>query len=149
MCAHERLHDLRAVNNAFNDQFVIRTLQEVVSLARQKSVELGRTVGVYPETKHSTYSNAHAEANGPLRMDDRLVQVLHANYGNSTDATIYVQSFELSNLQYLNTKTRMRIAWNWRCTARPCRVVAAAAAARQVLPKRHIHRPIIDDLMDR
>lgn len=107
--AQERLRDLRTANNAFNDQLVIPTLQEVVSLARQRSVELGRTIGVYPETKHPSYFRAHAEAYGLLRMEDRLVQVLHANYGDSANAPVYIQSFEVSNLQYLNTKTQMRI----------------------------------------
>lgn len=108
--AQERLRDLRTANNAFNDQFVIPTLQEVVDLAKQKSVELGRPIGVYPETKHPTYFKAHAEANNLLRMEDKLVQVLHANYINSASAPVYIQSFEVSNLQYLNTQTQMKIA---------------------------------------
>jgi glycerophosphoryl diester phosphodiesterase len=117
--AQERLRDLRTANNAFNDQFVIPTLQEVVSLARQKSVELGRTIGVYPETKHPTYFMAHAGANGLPRMEDTLVQVLHANYGNSADAPVYIQSFEVSNLQYLNTKTQLRIVQLLNATGQP------------------------------
>jgi glycerophosphoryl diester phosphodiesterase len=107
--AQERLRDLRTANNAFNDRFVIPTLQEVISLARQKSAELGRTIGVYPETKHPSYFKAHAEANDLPRMEDRLVQVLHANYGDSASAPVYIQSFEVSNLQYLNTRTTMRL----------------------------------------
>jgi glycerophosphoryl diester phosphodiesterase len=107
--AQERLRDLRTASNAFNDQFVIPTLQEVVSLARQKSVELGRTIGVYPETKHPTYFKAHTRAHGLPRMEDRLVEVLHASYGDSAAAPVYIQSFEVSNLQYLNTRTTMRL----------------------------------------
>jgi glycerophosphoryl diester phosphodiesterase len=117
--AQERLRDLRTANNAFNDQFVIPTLQEVVSLAKQRSLELGRTIGVYPETKHPSYFKAHAEANGLLRMEDRLVQVLHANYGNSTNAPVYIQSFEVSNLQYLNTKTQIRIVQLLNASGKP------------------------------
>lgn len=107
--AQERLRDLRTANSAFNDRFVIPTLQEVVALARQRSTELGRTIGVYPETKHPTYFKAHADANGLPRMEDRLVEVLHASYGDSADAPVYIQSFEVSNLQYLNTRTQMRL----------------------------------------
>jgi len=117
--AQERLRDLRVANNVFNDRFVIPTLQEVVALAKQKSVELGRTIGVYPETKHPSYFKAHAEANGLLRMEDRLVQVLHASYGNSADAPVYIQSFEVSNLQYLNTKTHIRIAQLLNASGKP------------------------------
>jgi glycerophosphoryl diester phosphodiesterase len=107
--AQERLRDLRTANNAYNNQFVIPTLQEVVSLAKQKSTELGRTIGVYPETKHPSYFKAFADANGLPRMEDKLVQVLHASYGNTAGAPVYIQSFEVSNLQYLNTQTQMKI----------------------------------------
>jgi glycerophosphoryl diester phosphodiesterase len=117
--AQERLRDLRTANNAFNDQFVIPTLQEVVSLARRKSVELGRTIGVYPETKHPTYFKAHASAHGLPRMEDRLVEVLHANYGDSAAAPVYIQSFEVSNLQYLNTRTTMRLVQLLGATGQP------------------------------
>lgn len=117
--AQERLRDLRTANNAFNDQFVVPTLQEVVSLARQRSVELGRTIGVYPETKHPSHFKAHAEANDLPRMEDKLVQVLHSNYGNSASAPVYIQSFEVSNLQYLNTKTQMRIVQLLNASGKP------------------------------
>jgi len=108
--AQERLRDLRTANNAFNDQFVIPTLQEVVQLARDQSVAHGRTIGVYPETKHPSYFKAFTDANGLPRMEDKLVQVLHANYVNGTSAPVYIQSFEVSNLQYLNTRTQIKIA---------------------------------------
>ena len=108
--AQERLRDLRTGNNAYNNQFVIPTLQEVIDLAKAKSVETGRTIGVYPETKHPTYFAAHASANGLMSMEDRLVQILHANYGNSASAPVFIQSFEVGNLQYLNGQTDIRIA---------------------------------------
>ncbi len=108
--AQERLRDLRTANNAYNDQYVIPTLQEVIDLAKQKSVETGRTIGIYPETKHPTFFRAHTEANSLTRMEDALVQILHANYGNTAAAPVYIQSFEVSNLQYLNTQTNIQIA---------------------------------------
>jgi glycerophosphoryl diester phosphodiesterase len=39
----------------FNGQFEIPTFEEVIALAKRKSHELGRTIGIYPETKHPTY----------------------------------------------------------------------------------------------
>ena len=42
-------------------------------------------------------------------MDDALVSMLHANYGNSAAAPVYIQSFEVANLQYLHTKTDIRL----------------------------------------
>ena len=56
-------------------------------------------IGIYPETKHPTYFQAHAQANGLMRMEDRLLQTLHANYGNAATAPVYIQSFEVANLQ--------------------------------------------------
>lgn len=106
----ERLRDLRTANNAYNDQFVIPTLQEVIDLAKAKSIETGRTIGIYPETKHPTYFKGYTDANGLTRMEDTLVATLHANYGNTASAPVYIQSFEVSNLQYVNTQTDIRIA---------------------------------------
>ena len=106
--AQERLRDLRVANNRYNDQEVIPTLQEVIDLAKSESTRLGRTVGIYPETKHPTYFAAVAATNGVMRMEDRLVSILHANYGNVASAPVYIQSFEVSNLQYVNTQTDIR-----------------------------------------
>ena len=108
--AQERLRDLRTANNSHNDLYVIPTLQEVIDLAKQKSIETGRTIGIYPETKHPTYFKNFTDANSLTRMEDKLVQVLHANYGNTASAPVIIQSFEVSNLQYLNGQTAMKIA---------------------------------------
>jgi len=107
--AQERLRDLRTANNAFNDQFTIPTLQEVINLAKAKSAEMGVTIGIYPETKHPSYFKAITDKNGVMRMEDKLLEVLHSNYGNTADAPVFIQSFEVSNLQYLDTLTQMRI----------------------------------------
>ena len=117
--AQERLRDVRVANNAYNNQFVIPTLQEVIDLAKAKSIETGRTIGVYPETKHPTYFLAHANARGLMRMEDRLVQTLHANYPNGTSAPVFIQSFEVGNLRYLNGITNIRIAQLLNGSGRP------------------------------
>jgi len=108
--AQERLRDLRTGNNAYNNQYRIPTLQEVIDLAKAKSSALGRTIGIYPETKHPSYFAGVAQANGVQRMEDKLVAILHANYGNSAGAPVYIQSFEVGNLQYINSVTNIRIA---------------------------------------
>ncbi|WP_026224321.1 glycerophosphodiester phosphodiesterase family protein [Methyloversatilis thermotolerans] len=115
----ERLRDLRTANNAYNDQYVIPTLQEVIDLAKAKSIETGRTIGIYPETKHPTYFKNFTDANGLPRMEDVLVQTLHANYGNDANAPVYIQSFEVSNLQYINSQTDIRIAQLLNGSGRP------------------------------
>ena len=106
--AQERLRDLGVANNRYNDQEVIPRLQEVIDLAKSESARLGRSVGIYPETKHPTYFAAVAATNGVMRMEDRLVSILHANYGNVASAPVYIQSFEVSNLQYVNAQTDIR-----------------------------------------
>src|SRR4028118_1036935 len=96
--ARERLPELRGT--AFDGQFQVPTLQEVIDLAKRKSAEKGRTVGIYPETKHPTYFKS---VNLPL--EQRLVQVLSANgYTKRTDP-VFIQSFEVGNLKELNSLT--------------------------------------------
>ena len=107
--AQERLRDLRQGNNAFNNLYPIPTLAEVIELAQRSSKALGRTVGIYPETKHPSYFKSFTDANGLQRMEDLLVAQLHAAYGNNRDAPVYIQSFEVNNLQYLRSKTKLRL----------------------------------------
>jgi glycerophosphoryl diester phosphodiesterase len=107
--AQERLRDLRQGNNAFNNLYPIPTLAEVIELAQRSTKALGRTVGIYPETKHPSYFKSFTDANGLQRMEDLLVAQLHAAYGNNRDAPVYIQSFEVNNLQYLRSKTKLRL----------------------------------------
>ena len=100
---------LRAVQSAkerdqaFNSKFSIPTLREVLDLAKASS-QGGRTVGVYPETKHPTYHN-----DLKLGLDDRLLKIL-ADYGYTAKSSpIIIQSFEVANLKYLRSKTQVRI----------------------------------------
>jgi glycerophosphoryl diester phosphodiesterase len=36
-----------------------------------------------------------------------VVAILHANYGNTAAAPVFIQSFEVANLQYLSTQTEI------------------------------------------
>ena len=53
--ARERIPAVRPANLAFDGRFAIPTLQEVIDLAKAQSARTGRTIGIYPETKHPTY----------------------------------------------------------------------------------------------
>ena len=53
--AVERLPAVRPHNTIYDGLFQIPTLQEVIDLARGGAHAGGRTVGIYPETKHPTY----------------------------------------------------------------------------------------------
>ncbi|MGZ8376099.1 MAG: glycerophosphodiester phosphodiesterase [Gemmatirosa sp.] len=106
--ARERIPAIRPGNTAFNDRYEIPTLQEVIDLARTESLANGRTIGIYPETKHSTFFSVNAgNRTNPARFEDVLVSILHANYGNSAAAPVFIQSFEVANLQYLSTRTEI------------------------------------------
>ncbi|PUE36750.1 glycerophosphodiester phosphodiesterase family protein [Limnohabitans sp. Hippo4] len=107
--AQERLRDFRQTNNAFNDRYPIPTLAEVIELAKRRSLELSRTIGIYPETKHPSYFKSFTDAKGLPRMEDLLLTQLHAAYGNSRVAPIFIQSFEVSNLQYLRSRTKLQL----------------------------------------
>jgi glycerophosphoryl diester phosphodiesterase len=107
--AQERLRDFRHANNAYNDRFPIPTLAEVIELAQRRSKELGRTIGIYPETKHPSYFKNFTDAKGLPRMEDLLLMQLHAAYGDKREAPIFIQSFEVSNLQYLRTRTKIQL----------------------------------------
>ena len=88
----------------FNGRFQIPTFVEVLDLARTEGARAGRTVGVYPETKHPSY---HAALGLPL--EDRLLATL-AQYGYTTRASpVIVQSFEVANLKYLRSRTQVRL----------------------------------------
>ncbi len=89
----------------FNGLYQIPTLDEVIALAKSEGTKAGRTVGIYPEIKHSTFSAGIFGANV---IEDALVAKLHAAYGNTASAPVFIQSFEVSNLQFLSTKTSLR-----------------------------------------
>lgn len=89
-------------DQSYNGQFEIPTLQEVIDLAKRKSVETGRTIGIYPETKHPTYFKSIG-----LSLEEPLVNVLKTNGYNSPDDAVFIQSFEVSNLQFLKTLTNL------------------------------------------
>jgi glycerophosphoryl diester phosphodiesterase len=88
----------------FNGRFEIPTFEEVIALAKRKSKETGRTIGVYPETKHPTYHKSIG-----LPLEDRLLKVLRAAGWDRRDAPVFIQSFEQSNLKELSRRTKVRL----------------------------------------
>jgi len=104
------IKQLRAVQSfperdqGFNGRFQIPTLVEVIDLAKRKSREEGRRIGIYPETKHPTYHQGIG-----LPLEDRLLAVLSAAGWNQRNAPVFIQSFETANLRYLRSKTSVRL----------------------------------------
>lgn len=93
-------------STAYDGLYEIPTLAEVIHLALTGGAKAGRNVGIYPEIKHSTF---HKGLFGANVFEDKLVAMLHPIYGNTASAPVFIQSFEVSNLQYLNTKTQIRL----------------------------------------
>jgi len=93
-------------STAFNGLYTIPTLDEVIALVKAEGARAGRVVGIYPEVKHSTF---HAGLFGANVFEDKLVATLHTAYGNAASAPVFIQSFEVANLQYLNTKTSIKL----------------------------------------
>ena len=102
--AKERLPELRPANAAYDGRFEVPTLAEIVALAKRRSAETGRTIGLYPETKHPTYFAAIGHP-----TDAALVRELQAAGWDSADAPVFIQSFEVANLKRLHAMTRIRL----------------------------------------
>jgi glycerophosphoryl diester phosphodiesterase len=94
--ARERLPQYRST--AFDGEFQIPTLDEIIDFVASESATQGRVIGIIPEIKHGTYFQHLG-----LPMEDRLLQVLNAHAYTRT-APVEIQSFEISNLRYLRTK---------------------------------------------
>jgi glycerophosphoryl diester phosphodiesterase len=121
--ARERIPAIRPGNVRYDNQFAIPTFQEVIDLARSESQKRGRTIGVYPETKHPTFFQSIGK---PLEAP--LVAVLNANKLTTRDAPVFVQSFEVANLQQLRTMTNVRLAQLISDSGRPYDFIAKGAA---------------------
>ena len=93
-------------STAFDGLYEIPTLAEVINLAQTEGAKAGRSVGIYPEIKHSTF---HKGLFGANVFEDKLLATLHPIYGSTATAPVFIQSFEVSNLQYLRTKTKIRL----------------------------------------
>ncbi|CAN5631122.1 glycerophosphodiester phosphodiesterase [soil metagenome] len=100
--AKERLPAVRQRNTIYDGRYEIPTLQEVIGLTRRLSRELGRRIGIYPETKHPTYFRGI-----DLALEPPLVATLRRNDLNRPDARVFVQSFETRNLKALNRVLRV------------------------------------------
>ena len=96
----------------YDGLFQIPTLDEVITLVKRKSKETGRTVGIYPEIKHSTYHTTVKNAKNRLifgehYFENKLLNTLHRAYNNNACAHVFIQSSEVGNLQYLSRKTNI------------------------------------------
>jgi glycerophosphoryl diester phosphodiesterase len=111
--ARERIPELRPANTRFDGQFEIPTFDEILGMIRaldaQRALAARRAglpkpvrIGVYPETKHPTYFDSCG-----LRMDRPLLQALSKHGYEGRSAPVFIQSFEVGNLQRLRKRTKV------------------------------------------
>ncbi|QNK03749.1 glycerophosphodiester phosphodiesterase [Dyella sp. G9] len=94
--ARERLPQFRST--AYDGQFQIPTLDEIIDFVATESATQGRVIGIIPEIKHGTYFQKAG-----LPMEDRVLAILAAHAYTRT-APVEIQSFEIANLRYLRGK---------------------------------------------
>lgn len=91
--ARERLPELRGT--AFDGQFKLARLEEVIALVVSQVARSGRGVGLAPELKHPAYFRSLG-----LALEPRVLQVLAADPYTRV-APIVLQSFEADSLKQL------------------------------------------------
>ncbi|MGX5209852.1 glycerophosphodiester phosphodiesterase family protein [Streptomyces violaceus] len=89
--AVERLPQVRNRNTVFDGREEVMTFQEVVELARRLSRTHGRTIAVFPETKHPTYFRSIG-----LPLEPKLAATIRRNRLGRRECV--VQSFEPTSL---------------------------------------------------
>jgi glycerophosphoryl diester phosphodiesterase len=119
--ARERIPTVRPANTRVDDQLEVPTLQEVIDLAKALEKVTGRRIGIYPETKHPTYTR-----NLGLAMEETLVAVLKKNGYEGKRDRVFIKSFEVSNLKKLAHMTNIPLVQLFGgANSRPFDVVAA------------------------
>ena len=112
--AKERIPQVRSQNTDYDGLLEIPTLQEIIDLVKVKTAEINRVIGIYPETKHPTYFKSIG-----LALEEPLLKTLTANGYQGANAPVFIQSFEVSNLQDLSTKTDLPLVQLLNDTGKP------------------------------
>ncbi|HST63164.1 MAG TPA: glycerophosphodiester phosphodiesterase family protein, partial [Longimicrobium sp.] len=102
--ARERLPEVRPEAAHYDDQFRIPTLDEVIALAQEEAARLGRTIGIYPETKHPSYFQSIG-----LPLEPPLLAALERAGWTAAADPVFIQSFETENLRMLRRRTGVRL----------------------------------------
>jgi glycerophosphoryl diester phosphodiesterase len=111
--ARERIAELRPGSARFDGQFEIPTFEEILSLARAmdtqreaaaraRGLPAPHRLGVYPETKHPSYF-----ARCGLALESPLLEALRTHGYAGESAPVFIQSFEVGNLQALRASTEL------------------------------------------
>lgn len=118
--ARERIPALRQRNTLYDRRFEVPTFEEILALRARLSTELGRPIGVYPETKNPSY---FADRGHPL--EPPLIDALRRAGLDHADAPVFVQSFETGNLRRLRAQLRVPLVQLLSAEGAPADLVAA------------------------
>jgi glycerophosphoryl diester phosphodiesterase len=111
-------------SHAYDGQEQIPTLDEILALVERRSRETGRRIGVYPETKHPSYFRSIG-----LALEEPLLAALARRGWTTPDAPVFIQSFEVANLEALRPRTGVRLVQLIAATGGPADGGAAGVPA--------------------
>ncbi|WP_028650040.1 glycerophosphodiester phosphodiesterase family protein [Nocardiopsis sp. CNT312] len=145
--AVERLRDVRAENTAMDGVYEVPTLEEVIGLALSLTKELGRPIGIYPETKHPAY-----HASQGLELEPLLIAALRGAglTGDEPKVPVFLQSFEAESLRKL-AGTGLRLVYlmgagePWRPYTTPEGLAEVATFAHAIGPDKNLVVPVTGD----
>jgi len=88
---------LESREQKYNGKFKIVTFEEILNFVQSENKRLKRTVGIYPEVKHSTY---HRSLNLPI--EGKFLSLLKKYGYDRKPEQVFIQSFEISNLKEIH-----------------------------------------------
>ncbi|ACB52842.1 glycerophosphoryl diester phosphodiesterase [Crocosphaera subtropica ATCC 51142] len=103
--AVERIPDIRPENTEYDFFFEIPTLEEIIDLVNEIEATTGEQIGIYPETKHPTFFATEGTFidGSPININTSQILIDTLVEKGFTDPDrIFIQSFEVSNLQELS-----------------------------------------------
>ncbi|WP_460842326.1 glycerophosphodiester phosphodiesterase [Nocardioides marmoraquaticus] len=120
--AKERLPQVRPQNTAYDGRYDVPTFVEVLAVVNRTNARrpgVKDDIGVYPETKHPTYFQSIG-----LPLENRLLRDLREAGLDKPRAKVFLQSFETTNLKYLDRRTKLPIVQLMDSTGAPYDLVA-------------------------
>ncbi len=88
---------LASRSQKYNGKYAIPTFDEVLRLVQFESKRLKRPIGVYPETKHSSYHRSLG-----LPLEAKLLSALKKFGLDKSPERVFIQSFEVNNLKEIH-----------------------------------------------
>jgi len=89
-------------NQKNNGKYRIPSLAQILSFLDAHNREHTKKIGVYIETKHPSYFQKIG-----LALEPKLLKVLKTYGFHHKNAPVFIQSFEVSNLQWLHKRTKL------------------------------------------